>query len=266
MKQFPFSPIKGNLGDVGVKSHIGELLTEYYTKTKALGLKFSGLYFNTNSILLLTDLDLIKRIMIKDFDNFSNHAPYVNEKDEPISAHLFNLNDERWKSMRSKVSPVFSGKKLKTMFVMISGVADKMISVIDKKVELTGQIDVKKIMCNFATDTIGNVAFGLECNSLHDEDSEFMKMAKTVFATGPSRYETFMMEKFPYLAKKLHIKCLTDEISNFYFAIVRKTVQNRIENPGEMRNDFMELMVDYYKRGELTIEQIVAQSFLLFIG
>lgn len=266
VKQFPFELKKGNLGDVGTKIHLGQFFADYYYKTKQLGLKFSGLYFNTTPELLVTDLDLIRQILIKDFDYFPNHGRYVNEADEPISAHLFNLSDDRWKNMRSKISPVFTSGKLKMMFGTVSDVTDKMLSVIDDKIKLSGQIDAKKTMNSFTTDTIGSIAFGLECNALGDEDSEFLRMTKRVFAIRRSRFGRFMRDKLPYLAKKLHVKSLPDDVSHFYYEIVRKTILYRIQNPKVNREDFLKVMVELYQQGIITMDQASAQCYLFFLG
>lgn len=264
--QFPFGLKKGNLGDVGTKIHLGQFIADYYYRTKQLGLKFSGLYFNTTPELLVTDLDLIRQILIKDFEYFPNHGLYVNEADEPISAHLFNLSDDRWKSMRTKISPVFTLGKLKMLFGTVSDVTDKMLSIIDDKINLSGQIDAKNTMISFATDTIGSIAFGLECNALRDEDSEFLRMSKRVFAIRRSRLEEFMRDRLPYLAKKLHVKCLPDDVSHFYCEIVRKTILYRIDNPHEKRDDFLRVMVELYQQGIITMDQASAQCFLFFLG
>lgn len=266
VKQFPISISKGNLGDVGTKSHIGEMLIKYYAETKNLGLKMSGLYFNMNPLLLVTDLDLIKRILIKDFDYFPNHDQYINEEDEPISAHLFNLKDERWRKMRNYISPVFTSSKLKNLFGSIDRIADEMLSLIDTEVSLYGHIDSKKIMSRFATDAIGIAAFGLECKSIHDEQSDFSKMAQMVFSIQPSRIENFIMEKMPYIAKKFHLKYLTNEIGEFYLNTVKNLIQYRIDNADEVRKDFIHFMVELYQEGKLEIEQVTAHSFLFFLG
>lgn len=41
---------------------------------------------------------------------------YCDENREPLSGHLFRLSGERWRFMRSKLSPTFTPGKLKNMF------------------------------------------------------------------------------------------------------------------------------------------------------
>lgn len=41
---------------------------------------------------------------------------YCDEEKEPLSGHLFRLHGDRWRFMRSKLSPSFTIGKLKMMF------------------------------------------------------------------------------------------------------------------------------------------------------
>lgn len=54
--------------------------------------------------------------MIKDFSLFTDRGFYCDEEKEPLSGHLFRLNGQRWRYMRSKLSPAFTLGKLKMMF------------------------------------------------------------------------------------------------------------------------------------------------------
>lgn len=264
--QFPFSIKKGNLDGVGTKIHLSEFVINYYKKTKNLGLKFSGLYFSSHRELMIADLNLIKLILVKNFDHFANHGRYVNEKDEPLSAHLFNLADDDWKNMRQKISPVFTTAKLKMMFNTICDVADSLLSVIDDRIALSGRIEAKDTFSRFTTDTIGSVIFGIDCNSLRNETSKFFEMSKKIFAIRRSRLGNFIRYNLPNLSKKLHIKSLPNEVSEFYLDIAKKIIEHRENNPTVNRQDFMKVLVDLKQQGVLTVEQIAAQSYLFFLA
>lgn len=72
--------------------------------------------------LFVRDLDLIKHITVKDFENFPNHDSLISEKTDPVlSLNLFSLEGVKWKEMRSTLSPAFTGSKMKTMFVLFNG-------------------------------------------------------------------------------------------------------------------------------------------------
>jgi cytochrome P450 family 6 len=105
----------GDIGDLfRLKKSIAEIYGELYAKSKKL--KVVGLYFLYRPALLINDTKLIQSILVKDFPYFMNHGLYVDEKRDPLSGHLFSLHDDKWKNLRTKISPLFSPVKLKLMF------------------------------------------------------------------------------------------------------------------------------------------------------
>jgi cytochrome P450 family 6 len=265
--QFPITLPHGNIKGMMKEYHMSQFLVDYYQKTKKIGAPFSGVYMYSRPMMILADLDLIKTILIKDFNTFPNRGFFHNEKDDPISAHIFNLENDPWKQLRQKLSPTFTSGKLKMMFGTISDVADKLLSVIDKQIEATGQLEVKDTLARFTTDVIGTTAFGIDCNSLEDKNSKFYEMGTKIFTpTGTSFFKRIMRATFKDLSLKLHMKALPEDISDFYMGITKQTVEYREKNPQVNRQDFMNLLVQLKNEGAVTIEQIAAQSFIFFLA
>lgn len=264
--QFSCSVPHGNAKGLGKDFHLSEFLVKYYQKTKKISGAFSGIYLFTRPILLIVDLDLIKTILVKDFNIFPNRGIFHNEKDDPISAHMFNLEDDPWRHLRQKLSPTFTSGKLKMMFGTIAEVADKLLVVIDKQIDATGQLEVKDTLARFTTDVIGSVAFGIDCNSLEDKNSKFYEMGIRIFSTPSSFFNRVLRSSFKDLSRKLHIKAIPEDISDFYMGITKETVAYREQNPQVNRQDFMNLLLQLKKNNEVTIEQIAAQSFIFFLA
>lgn len=257
----------GNSKGLGTKYHVSEFLVNMYSQLKSKG-PICGVYMYMRAIALVTDLNLVKTILIKDFNNFPNRGNYFNEKDDPLTAHLFNIEDEQWKSLRSKLTPTFTSGKLKMMFSTVMDVSDKLVKAIDKDITATSQIEIKDTLSRFTIDVIGTVAFGLECNSLTDKNAEFYRMGLKSFE-GINFLRRFTLTTFRNLAKKLHFKNISTEISNFYMSAVRETVEHRENNPDVVRNDFMNLLIEMKNsKGEnsLTFNQIAAQAFVFFLA
>ena len=66
------------------------LFTEFYRKFE--GEKYGGLYRFATPQLLLRDPDIIKNVLVKDFDNFYGRGIKVNAEKEPLAGHLFLLS------------------------------------------------------------------------------------------------------------------------------------------------------------------------------
>lgn len=52
------------------------------------------------------------------------------ERDDPISATLFNLEGTKWKFFRNKLSLTFTSGKLKMMYSSIEQIGDKFVAVL----------------------------------------------------------------------------------------------------------------------------------------
>ncbi|CRK94471.1 CLUMA_CG007977, isoform A [Clunio marinus] len=225
IQQFPTTFPEGNFKGVGKTQSIAEFTVNYYRKTKEINARFSGLYMLIRPSLLIVDLDLIKTILIKDFNVFPNRGNFHNEKDDPISAHLFNLEDDPWRNLRQKLTPTFTSGKLKMMFGTISEVADKLLQVIDRQIEATGQLEVKDTLARFTTDVIGTTAFGIDCSSLEDKNSKFYEMGTKIFNTPGPFVKRILMNLFKETSKKLGVKPVPEDISSFYLEITKQTVE-----------------------------------------
>lgn len=108
--------------------------------------KYGG-YLNKflSPVLLIRDPEYIKNILTKDFNNFINRDfDFTNE-----NRALFNLTDERWKVMRTKLSPFFTPGKLKIMFTMMKECGEELVEVIDTMNQRNEPIDVKDLMSRF---------------------------------------------------------------------------------------------------------------------
>lgn len=100
------------------------------------------------------DLEIVKSILQNDFQHFHTHGVYYDEKIDPLSANVFNLDGPKWKEIRSIVSPTFTAGKLRMMqptIVECSVVLDKVLE------ESAGKnpIDIRDIMNRFTIDVIG---------------------------------------------------------------------------------------------------------------
>lgn len=57
---------------------------------------------------IIRDPELIKQIGIKDFDHFSDHPKLHTDKNNALNA----LTGQKWRDMRSTLSPAFTGSKM----------------------------------------------------------------------------------------------------------------------------------------------------------
>ena len=270
--KFPF----GNLKGMGTKYHLSELMRVFYKEFKGKQL-FGGIHFFTDPVAVITDLELIKKILIKDFSYFTNRGVYYNEKDDPLSAHLFSIEDAKWKNLREKMTPTFTSGKMKMMFPTIVDVGSKFVDTLNREA-LSGEIEIKDLLARFTTDVIGSCAFGIECDSLNNPQAEFRTMGRKIFNRSAFAFiKLFFTATFGKFSRFIHLKNIPSDIAEFFMNVVKDTITYREENK-ITRNDFMNLMIQiknkgeiesekgFVKTGTLTVEEIAAQSFVVFLA
>lgn len=256
----------GNISGLGKKYHISELTEQLYNKYKGKA-KIAGLYFFISPIVVVLDIELVKQILIKDFHSFNERGIYYNEKDDPISAHLFSLDGEKWKPLRAKLSPTFTSGKMKFMFSTIIEVVDRFRNCIKDAIDKEGgTIEIKEMLACFTTDVIGSCAFGFDCDSLNNPHSEFREKGREIF-TKPkySAVITNFIRTFKEPAKKLHFKLIPDNISEFIMNIITENIAYRKVNKIQ-RNDFMDILIKLQDDGVMTTSEIAAQAFIFFLA
>ncbi|KAK4878166.1 hypothetical protein RN001_010672 [Aquatica leii] len=249
-----------------VQTSRGEVLAEQYKTAKAKGYKHVGLYGFTTPEYMPIDLNILKNILVRDFNYFCDRGLYTNEKVDPLTAHLFLLTGNRWRKLRAKLSPTFTSGKMKTMFNAVVECCQKLKQVMDV-LHSQGPINIKNLLERFTTDVIGSCAFGLNCNSFDDPNSAFCKISKRIFEpTNLEKIKSLTAFFFPFINKLFQIHVLPTDVSDFYINIVRNTVKYRQTN-NVARNDFLQILIDLMKDDSgLTIEDVAAQAFVFFLA
>lgn len=244
----------------------GLLLRDHYAALKHSGLPFFGMYFMHNPVAIPTSPKLIKAVLVRDFPHFTDRGIYYNADTDPLSAHLFALSGPEWRSLRHLLTPTFTSGKMKFMYPTIVEVAarfEQCLAGIDGQ----GQaMELKELLVRYTVDIIGTCSFGIECNSMKDPKAEFLRMGQSLFSAPryPSAVST-MVSSFQGIARMLGAKVFPDDVTEFFRSAVRETVSYREAN-AVRRNDFLDLLIDLKKEGQINVEQLAAQCFLFFIA
>ncbi|KAL7026342.1 hypothetical protein ACKWTF_013875 [Chironomus riparius] len=258
----------GNLNGIGTKYHMVDILHRLYNKFNEKA-PIHGIYLFFNSNFAITDLELIKDILIRDFDVFHNRGIFNSKEHDPLTTHLFALEDQEWKVMRHKLLPTYTSGKMKMMFNTMLDVSTHMIENLKSHPNLD-DVDIKEVLARYMTDVVGNVAFGLEMNAISKPDSKFRQMGRKVFKTRNFMAQVLLFTNFRNLARLLGIRLFPKDVSDFFREIVKETVKYRRENNIE-RNDALNLLMKIGTEGregeeKLTLDEIAAQCFLFFVA
>lgn len=100
------------------------------------------------------------------------------------------------------------------------------------------------------TDIIGTTAFGLQLNSLKNDDAEFRRRGRTMFRGGFKRYiELLSIFFLPALRPLTNAKFFDKEGSDFlrqsFWAVINERIEASIKRP-----DLIELLIEIKKSQE----------------
>ncbi|KAG8228707.1 hypothetical protein J437_LFUL009388 [Ladona fulva] len=188
--QIPASPIPifGNTFKILTgQANFTEMFDQLYKK--AGDQPFVGFFQGSQPVLLVKDPELIKRILIKDFHAFMDRGFKIEEDVDPFNAKgLSNLNGQRWKNMRARLSPTFTSGRMKAMFPLMYSCSDVLLNCIENEVKKnSGEVvmEMKDCLSCFSTDVIATCAFGIQYVSWANVDlDDLAAQAMLFFAAG----------------------------------------------------------------------------------
>ena len=248
--------------------YVGLQVKRLYDEMKVKGWKHGGLFSITSPTYLVVDLDYLKNIMAKDFQYFVDRGFYYNEKDDPLSAHLFAIGGQKWRNLRTKFTPTFTSGKMKMMFQTLVDCLPNLLGKIESGCDTQTPIDIKEVLGCFTTDVIGSCAFGLDCNTFKEENSPFREYGRKALQVQPLLMLRLVFAMLcPNVAKRLGVTAVPKDVSGFFMKVVKDTIHYRETNKVS-RNDFLQILIDLKNQDSnaLTIEEAAAQCFVFFLG
>lgn len=145
------------------------------------------------------------------------------------------------------MSPVFTSGKLRGTFSLILECSNHLEKCLDALVEKGELIDVRDIAARFTTDVIGSCAFGVEMNSLTDQESEFRRIGKEIFATRFTKVLRIRIQQvLPLLGNLINDILPRNEVTKAITRITAETIEYRDKN-NIVRPDFMNILLELKK-------------------
>ncbi|XP_070497146.1 cytochrome P450 6d3-like [Chironomus tepperi] len=277
--EFPF----GNLTSVAKKQRsFGTAIFDIYNNSKD---DILGFYMFFKPALLIRDPVLIKNVLATDFEYFRDRGIYVDTKRDPMSANLFALEGDEWKSLRTSLTPAFTSGKLKGVFENVKGIGSHLVEFMKSKAEEQAEIDIRDLSMRYVTDCLAMTVFGQDgISSIDDPDHEFLKNAKR-YNTDKNMINVIRRISSmvcPGFLKMLNMKGLPSFMEDFCLNMVTKTIQHREAN-NVVRKDLMQYLIqlrnnstaelDEWKikllaKGskEMSYDEIAANVFLFYIA
>uniref|UniRef100_A0A669ET90 Thromboxane-A synthase n=1 Tax=Oreochromis niloticus TaxID=8128 RepID=A0A669ET90_ORENI len=204
-------------------------------------------YLGRTPVVVVADPEMLRQVMVKDFSSFPNRRTFVFAK-KPVSDCLLQLKNERWKRVRSVLTPSFSAAKMKEMVPLINTATDALMKNLNVHAESGEAFDIHRYFGYFTMDVIASVAFATQVDSQNNPDDPFVQHAQIAFTNNFFRPILLLFFAFPSIMAPLSRfipNKRQDKMNHFFINSIHKIIKQREEQPPEQRRrDFLQLILD----------------------
>ncbi|XP_048006886.1 cytochrome P450 6B5-like [Leguminivora glycinivorella] len=248
-------PIFGNVKESALRREnitmVFKNIYEAYSNEKVV-----GVYRMTTPDLLIRDADIVKQVMIKDFDIFADRG--IRYDTDGLGTNLFHADEKTWRILRNKLTPIFTSGKLKNMLHLIIDRSDHFMKYVENLTETQTEQDVFQLAQKFTIAAISACAFGLDIDITEQNNvmEALMKLDKSIF-TNNYTYEIDMM--YPGMVSKLGLSLFPTDVRDFFHNIVRQVVNER-NGKATNRQDFMDLILELKEAKRVQVGRITEEE------
>uniref|UniRef100_A0A8C1F4L0 unspecific monooxygenase n=2 Tax=Cyprinus carpio TaxID=7962 RepID=A0A8C1F4L0_CYPCA len=207
--------------------------------------KVWGIYDGRLPILMVTDLEMIKVIMVKEcYSNFINRRKRTTGLAGPFADGIIMVQDERWKRMRSTLSPYFTSGRLKEIFPIAVTHADRFIKNMQKK-DHEQPVKVKEVVGPYSLDVVTSSSFSVDIDSINKADDPFVTNVKKFIQFNMFNPLFLLILLFPSIAiilKKMGVTLFSKSAMDFFYSAVKK-IKDEHNKESDGRVDFLQLML-----------------------
>ncbi|XP_047914741.2 thromboxane-A synthase isoform X1 [Anser cygnoides] len=206
-----------------------------------------GYYIGRQMFVVVSTPEMIKQILVTDFSNFTNRTK-PNLISKPMLDSILCLRDDRWKYVRSVLTPAFSDTKLKEMTPLINQACDVLLSNLKVYADSGKAFDIQRCYNCFTLDVVGSVAFGTQVDSQKNPDDPFVKNCRTFFEMSLFKPLLILILSFPFIMIPL-LRILPNkkqkELNGFFIQTIKNAIVFRDQqDAAERRRDFLQWMLD----------------------
>lgn len=241
---------------------------------------------------MITDLELINKLLIEEFFNFPNHRIFYHE-DQLAGKNIVVLENEKWKRIRSIMSPVFGVTKLKKMKPAFDDCVETLLlnfhdltknqnisldqnsfsdqnSFADEN-SLSREnsngvvIEAKDYFGAFSIDVICSVVFSTKIDSINNPNHVLVTSIKSFFGHDITLNKLIIFF-FPTLMRLFDLYLFNYDVLIFLNNFTSSILKGR-ENQKEKAKDFIQLLEDAVNPvdGSRLSEEEIADQVILFL-
>ena len=197
-------------------------------------------------VLCVAEPELIKQILVKDFDIFPNRNMAVSAQHKILNKTIVEALPEDWRRIRTISTPAFTSARMKKMYPMIKECYLNFLPAIEESVKNGKEINLVKVYGNFSMSVIAKCAFATQINVKLGDKDPFVKNGH--WLAEMSLMKLAALQLLPkFVLKFLNLKTIySEKASQFFFDLTRLIIAKR-RNTEDKFDDFIQLMINAEK-------------------
>uniref|UniRef100_A0A8W8NTJ0 Cytochrome P450 3A24 n=1 Tax=Magallana gigas TaxID=29159 RepID=A0A8W8NTJ0_MAGGI len=202
-------------------------------------------YMGHRPMLLVSNPDTIKAIMVKEFSRTPNRPKTFLPRNE-MKYSLLNADDDQWRFLRNTLLPTFSSGKMRMMEPLFKAKYEQLLDNLTERVKTGKPIDFKDVFGAYTLDVIASTCFGMDIDSQKNPDNDFVKYTKK-FLNISFTPILILILIFPKIDTFLYWLGMSPfnrlEILSFFRRAVKRAVDQRMED-SKKPVDLLQLMLN----------------------
>ncbi|XP_013142592.1 PREDICTED: cytochrome P450 6k1-like [Papilio polytes] len=265
----PPHPLLGNLTFL-LKQNPGIFVRHIYNRDQP----YVGLWWFWRPVLLVNTPELARRILVKDCAVFKDRFLNSGKKDTLGGFNLFLVNDPFWSTVRKRLSPSFTGAKLKVFHKHFVAKARELVERIKIEMESNKRVNLRMMFTDYTTDVVGLSAFGVRGDATLTGKSPLRDITKGFMTFTYLRGLAWACIFFiPELVDVFGFSFFPNEASNYFRKIYKQVVDERggynvrIGENKDFLDALRKMKQDYDQNNEEMPEDIlIAQAAAILQG
>lgn len=273
------TPLLGNLGLMW--KHNGNIKRFLSHMTNKYG-RISGFYLGPTPVLCVSDVDFLKEVMLKQFDNYINRfgdpSFEVEVNGKGVKTLDFSIG-ENWRNRRQKLTPAFSTLKMKLMEPLVKESTDRLKVICGDLADDVKSVDAQVLFSKLTMEVILSVAFGQALDVQNGQGGDLYKLALTVInafnddSNKSNNIAQFAIMGYPQLSPMMgKLLALSGALKpvNDLIGVSKNVVDKRRASKDQaQRNDLLQLMIEASQvegEGAMTYEETIADCLLVLLA
>ncbi|NXK28271.1 CP3AO protein, partial [Arenaria interpres] len=208
--------------------------------------KIWGIFDGRQPVLAVLDPVVIKNVLVKEcYSIFTNRRNFG--LNGILESAVSIAEDEKWKRIRTVLSPTFTSGKLKEMFPVIIHNGEKLVKNIEKKVANDDFVNTKDIFGAYSMDVVTSTSFSVNVDSMGNPSDPFVTNIKKFLKFSLLNPVFVFLVLFPFVVpvlEKMNVTLLPSKVMDFFNGVFIKMKKEREKGGRTNRVDFLQLMVD----------------------